>query len=259
MSTIRQDDLIQSVADALQFISYYHPRDYIDALWRAPTSASRSPAAKDAIAQILTNSRMCAEGHRPICQDTGIVIVFLKVGMDVRFEDSRRCRSRTLVNEGVRRAYTRPGQPAARLGARRPGLRAQEHQGQHAGGDQRGAGARRQGRGDRRRQGRRLGEQVEVRDAQSLRLDRRLGAEDRADHGRRLVPAGHARHRHRRHRREGDADGQGSADGADRHGRAEGARAEDARSRNCASSSTTRSTRSASARRAWAACPPCST
>ena len=77
MTTIRQADLIESVAAALQFISYYHPADYIDHLARA-YEAEQSPAAKDAIAQILTNSRMCAEGHRPICQDTGIVNVFLK-------------------------------------------------------------------------------------------------------------------------------------------------------------------------------------
>ena len=75
MTTIRRSDLVQSIADALQFISYYHPLDYIRALGSA-YEQERSPAAKDAIAQILTNSRMCAEGHRPICQDTGIVNVF---------------------------------------------------------------------------------------------------------------------------------------------------------------------------------------
>src|SRR4030081_405653 len=83
-STIKKADLVESVADALQFISYYHPADYIRALGRA-YEREQSSAAKDAIAQILTNSRMCAEGHRPICQDTGIVNVFLKVGMGVRF------------------------------------------------------------------------------------------------------------------------------------------------------------------------------
>ena len=82
-TTIRQDDLIASIAGALQYISYYHPADYIEHLARA-YEREQSPAAKDAIAQILTNSRMCAVGHRPICQDTGIVNVFLKVGMDVR-------------------------------------------------------------------------------------------------------------------------------------------------------------------------------
>src|SRR5258708_1009849 len=83
MTAIRQQDFIQSIADSLQFISYYHPVDYIEALGVA-YDAEESPAAKDAIAQILTNSRMCAEGHRPICQDTGIVVVFLKIGMEVR-------------------------------------------------------------------------------------------------------------------------------------------------------------------------------
>ncbi|MFY7941346.1 MAG: fumarate hydratase, partial [Burkholderiaceae bacterium] len=85
MSTIHQKDLIESVAAALQYISYYHPADYISHLARA-YELEQSPAAKDAIAQILTNSKMCAEGRRPICQDTGIVNVFLKIGMDVRWE-----------------------------------------------------------------------------------------------------------------------------------------------------------------------------
>ena len=104
MTTIKRADLVQSVADALQFISYYHPADYIRALGRA-YEREQSGAAKDAIAQILTNSRMCAEGHRPICQDTGIVNVFLKVGMNVRFdfEDLE-----AAVNEGVRNAYLNP-------------------------------------------------------------------------------------------------------------------------------------------------------
>ena len=85
MATIRQQDLIQSVADALQHISYYHPVDYITNLARA-YELEQSHAAKDAMAQILINSRMCAEGHRPICQDTGIVTVFVKVGMDARWD-----------------------------------------------------------------------------------------------------------------------------------------------------------------------------
>jgi fumarate hydratase class I len=83
MTTIKQEDFIQSVADAFQYISYYHPLDYIKALGAA-YEREQSPAAKDAIAQILTNSRMCAEGHRPICQDTGIAVIFLKVGMEVQ-------------------------------------------------------------------------------------------------------------------------------------------------------------------------------
>ena len=109
MTTIRQEDLVQSVADALQFISYYHPADYIRALGRA-YEREQSPAAKDAIAQILTNSRMCAEGHRPICQDTGIVNVFLKIGMGVRFEGFSGSLE-DAVNEGVRRGYLDPENP----------------------------------------------------------------------------------------------------------------------------------------------------
>ena len=105
MSTIRQDDLIASVADALQFMSYYHPKDYIDAVHEA-WQREQSPAARDAMAQILVNSRMCAEGHRPICQDTGIVTVFMRIGMDVRWEADMGVID--MVNEGVRRAYLHP-------------------------------------------------------------------------------------------------------------------------------------------------------
>jgi fumarate hydratase class I len=103
---IKTADLIESVADALQYISYYHPMDYIRALGDA-YQAEKSPAAKDAIAQILTNSRMCAEGHRPICQDTGIVNVFLKWGMDCHLDDTSKS-LQDVVDEGVRRAYLNP-------------------------------------------------------------------------------------------------------------------------------------------------------
>src|SRR5512142_277799 len=106
MTTIRYADLVDSVAGALQYISYYHPADYIEHLARA-YAAEQSPAAKDAIAQILTNSKMCAEGRRPICQDTGIVNVFLKIGMDVRFEGFPGSLE-DAVNDGVRRAYNDP-------------------------------------------------------------------------------------------------------------------------------------------------------
>ena len=105
MTIIKQDDLIQSIADALQFISYYHPLDYIQAVGRA-YEREQSPAARDALAQILTSSRMCAEGHRAICQDTGAVVVFLKVGMGVRFEGDMALDA--MINEGVRRAYLHP-------------------------------------------------------------------------------------------------------------------------------------------------------
>lgn len=102
---IREDDLIESVADALQYISYFHPMDYIRALGAA-YEREVSPAAKDAMAQILSNSRMCAEGHRPICQDTGIVTVFIKWGMDCRLDSPRSLQQ--VVDEGVRRAYLHP-------------------------------------------------------------------------------------------------------------------------------------------------------
>ena len=105
---IKQEDFITSVADAFQYISYYHPVDYIKALHEAYTR-EQSPAAKDAMAQILINSRMAAEGHRPICQDTGICIAFIKVGMDVKFAGP--LTPEQMVNEGVRRAYTDVNNP----------------------------------------------------------------------------------------------------------------------------------------------------
>ncbi len=105
MSLIRQSDFIDSVADALQFISYYHPVDFIQGVHEAYLK-EENPAAKDAMAQILINSRMCAEGKRPICQDTGIVTVFLKIGMNVQWDAQMSVAD--MVNEGVRRAYTHP-------------------------------------------------------------------------------------------------------------------------------------------------------
>ena len=105
MTTIAQQDFIESIADALQYISYFHPVDYIRNLTRA-YELEQSAAAKDAMAQILINSRLCAEGHRPICQDTGIVNVFLKVGMNVRWNATLSLEE--MVNEGVRRAYNHP-------------------------------------------------------------------------------------------------------------------------------------------------------
>jgi len=104
-SPIRQEDFIASIADAFQFISYYHPLDYLRALDRA-YEREESPAAKDAIAQILTNSRLCAEGKRPICQDTGIAVVFLKIGMHAKWEAQMSLQE--MVDEGVRRAYNHP-------------------------------------------------------------------------------------------------------------------------------------------------------
>jgi len=107
-TVIREADFVDSIADAFQFISYYHPIDFIQAMAKA-YEREKNPAAKDAIAQILTNSRMAAEGHRPLCQDTGIAVVFLKVGMDVRFQTNKSLQE--LVDEGVRRAYTNAQNP----------------------------------------------------------------------------------------------------------------------------------------------------
>ena len=118
VTTIKGEDLVQSVADALQFISHYHPADYINHLACA-YEREESPAAKDAIGQILVNSRMAVLGRRPICQDTGTAVAFLKIGMGVRFDTQ--CSLLDLVNEGVRRAYTHArggggGSPARRSG-----------------------------------------------------------------------------------------------------------------------------------------------
>ncbi|MDD4963525.1 MAG: fumarate hydratase [Gallionella sp.] len=106
MTVIRQQDFIDSIADALQFISYYHPQDFIQAMAQA-YEKEQSPAAKDAIAQILTNSRLCAEGKRPICQDTGIVVAFVRVGMNVRWDDAT-MDIVEMVNAGVRKGYLNP-------------------------------------------------------------------------------------------------------------------------------------------------------
>ncbi|TCJ17134.1 fumarate hydratase [Parasulfuritortus cantonensis] len=122
MTLIKREDLIQSIADAFQFISYYHPLDFVRAV-KAAYDREQSPAAKDALAQILVNSRLAAEGHRPICQDTGMAVVFMRVGMEVRFEPGMSLQA--MVDEGVRRAYTNPDNPlrasvlADPLGARR--------------------------------------------------------------------------------------------------------------------------------------------
>ena len=242
MTVIRQEDFISSVAGALQYISYYHPVDYITSLAKA-YEREQSPAARDAMAQILINSRMCAEGHRPICQDTGIVNAFVKVGMDVRFEPGPGEQLKDLqemVDEGVRRAYLDPDNKLrASLQADPAGARKNTKdntpacvsvelvQGRHS-------------RGHRRGQGRRVGSEIEVRDAQPVGLGRRVGAEDRSYHGRGLVPAGDARHRHRRHGGEGDAAGQAVADGSHRHSGPESARRRKPLPKSCASNSTTR-------------------
>ena len=109
MTVIRQQDFIESIADALQYISYYHPLDYVQAVEKA-YHKEQNPAAKDAMAQILINSRMSAEGHRPICQDTGIVTCFVKVGMDVKW-DKTDLTVQQMVDEGTRQAYMNPDNP----------------------------------------------------------------------------------------------------------------------------------------------------
>ena len=222
MKVIQQQDLIASVADALQYISYFHPPDYIRALGRA-YELEQSPAARDAIAQILTNSRMCAEGRRPICQDTGIVVVFAKVGMNLRWD--AQLSFEDMINEGVRRAYLHPDNKLRASIVADPNFTRRNTRDNTPGGDPHAAGARRRARDHRGGQGRRLGEQVEVRDAESVGFAGRLGAQDRAAHGCRLVSAGHAGHRHRWLGRKGHAARQGGAHGADRHDRAQGARA----------------------------------
>lgn len=109
MALIRQQDFIDSIEDALQFISYYHPLDFVNALAEAHAK-EQSEAAKNAIAQMLVNSRMSAQGHRPLCQDTGIVTCFVKVGMDVQW-DKTDMTVQDMVNEGTRRAYLNPDNP----------------------------------------------------------------------------------------------------------------------------------------------------
>lgn len=108
MTAIKKDDFINSVANAFQFISYYHPKDFVDALYEAYQKETNA-SAKNAMAQILTNSRMSAMGHRPICQDTGVATVFLEIGMDVRWDTDMSVED--MVNEGVREAYNNKENP----------------------------------------------------------------------------------------------------------------------------------------------------
>jgi fumarate hydratase class I len=152
MTVIKQDDLIQSIADALQFISYYHPTDFIRAM-RGAWEKEESPAAKAALTQVLVNSRMCAIGKRPICQDTGIVNVLVSVGMDVQWDADMAFED--MINEGVRRGYTHPDNVLPRVRPDRPQWGAGEYQGQypcHSAHQDRG---RRQSRNRGSRQGRR--------------------------------------------------------------------------------------------------------
>ncbi len=183
MTVIKQDDLIRSVADALQFISYYHPVDFIQAMHEAYLR-EESAAARDSIAQILINSRMCATGHRPICRDTASSPSSPKVGMDVRW-DGATLSLDEMINEGVRRAYNLPENVLrASILADRP-VPARTPRDKHTGGDPLPDRSR-QHRGNRRRgQGRRLREQVEDGHAQPVDSSS-TGCSRRAD----MAPAG---------------------------------------------------------------------
>jgi len=195
-TVIRQDDLIESVAEALQFISYYHPKDFIQGVHEAYLR-EESQAAKDAMAQILINSRMCAQGKRPLCQDTGIVTVFVTVGMDVQWDADMALDD--IINEGVRRAYKHPDNVlrasilADPDGARTntkdntpaiihykivPGNTVDIHVA--------AKGGRFRGQG-------------QVCHAESVGFSRGMGVENGPADGRRLVPAGDAGHRYWRH------------------------------------------------------------
>ncbi len=215
MTIIQAEDLIQSIADALQYISYYHPKDFIQHLARA-YDREQSPAAKDAIAQILTNSRQCAEGKRPICQDTGIVNVFLKVGMAVRLEGFSGSLA-DAVNEGVHRAYMNPDNPLRGSVLADPIFTRKNTkdntpavvQVELVAGNTVDVAVAAKGGGSENK--------AKFVMLNPLRLDRRLGVEDSSYDGCRLVPARHAGHRGWRHGREGDDDRQGILDGSDRH------------------------------------------
>jgi tartrate dehydratase alpha subunit/fumarate hydratase class I-like protein len=218
MTVIRQEDFVASVAAALQYISYYHPVDFIRSLARA-YEREESPAARDAITQILVNSRMCAEGHRPICQDTGIVNVFVKMGLEARFESAPGEAAEGRAADGRMRACgglisTRTTSCGLRYLADPAGKRAKTPKDNTPAcvtvelvkGDE----GRYHGRG----QGRRVrGRESKFIDAESVGLDCGVGAEDGADHGRGMVSAGDAGDRDWRHVGEGDAAGKAVADG----------------------------------------------
>ncbi len=195
MVTIREEDLIASVADALQFISYYHPVDYIQALGKA-YAAEQGPAAKDAIAQILTNSRMSAEGHRPICQDTGIVNVFIDWGQDCRLESKRSLQD--VVDEGVRRAYNHPDNKLRASVLADPAFTRRNTRDNTPCVLTVTMVSGQQGLGGRRGQGRGQREQIQVQDDEPQRQYRRLGGRNAAADGGWLVSAGDAGDRDRR-------------------------------------------------------------
>ncbi len=258
---IEQEDLTDSVAEALQFISHHHPPDFVRALRRAYDAETSAPA-KAAIEQLLINSRLAAFGRRPICQDTGVVQVFLRVGAGAAVEPPRRrgaaaaCSRCSTMPCGapmaIRRTRCAPRWSRDPLGA------APEHARQHAGDRASRDRRRRRARGAGRSQRRRRRRQGALRDAQPERQCRRLGARAAARHGRGLVPAGRPRRRHRRQPRAGDAAGEAVAVRADRHRRA-APRGPAMPKTRCGSNCTSASTRSASAHKASAGSARCST
>ena len=201
MTTIRQDDFIQSIADALQFISYYHPQSTTSRRWARRTSAEESPAAKDAIAQILTNSRMCAEGPPPDLPGHRHRRRVRQGRHGRAAGTARRCRSPTWSTRACAAPTSIPTTRCARRSSPIPPARARTRSDNTPAvvhfdlvpGDTVEVKIAAKGGGSENKS--------KFVDAESVRFDRRLGAEDRADDGRRLVPAGHARHRHRRHAR----------------------------------------------------------
>jgi hypothetical protein len=223
MTVIREADVIASVADALQYISYYHTPDFIRAMGRA-YDMEQSPAARDAIAQMLTNSRMCAEGHRPICQDTGIVVVFVKVGMGVRWDATRDLPA--MINEGVRRAYLNPenklrasivSDPAFKRSNTRDNTPAVIHT-EFVPGEQVDITVAAKGGGSENKS------RFAMLNPSDSVADWVL--EMVPEMGGRLVSARNAGGGYRRQRREGHAAGQGVVDGVHRHRRSDRARTE---------------------------------
>jgi len=214
MTIIRQQDFIDSIADALQFISYYHPADFIRSL-AAAYQREESPAAKDAMAQILTNSRMSAQGHRPVCQDTGIVVAFVRIGMDVRWEGATMSITE-MVNAGVRKGYLQPDNVLRASIVADPA-------------------------GKRKNTGDNTPAVVHFELVPGDKVDVRIGAKGGGSENKarfamlnpsddvvewivgqlpgwaRLVSAGDAGHRHRRHRGKGNAAGERGADAIHRH------------------------------------------
>ena len=263
MAIIKQDDLIQSIADALQYISYYHPVDYITNLARAyeleavPRRQRRHGPDPHQLAHVRRGPPPHLPGHRHRHH--------LRQGRHGRPAGTaqRQPRHPDLQQHVRRRASAAPTSTPTTSSAaqhpRRPRLLPQEHLRQHPLRRRRLPRPGRRRRRHRRSQRRRLRSQIQVRHAQPLRLHRRLGPQDRPHHGRRLVPPRHARHRHRRHRRKGHAPRQAVPHGPHRHAGTQSPRPQNQHRKDSASSSTTRSTTSASEPRASAASPPSST